>query len=115
MNVAMLNEMITIQQSSVYIDEIGNHTTVWKDYLCCHATVCDNPGGGANGYQNDIAGIITDVSDLSFTVRYCVRTANVDMLHFRILFRGDLYDIVSVDHMNYKKKCIKYRCKKVDK
>ena len=26
--------------------------------------------------------------------------------------RGGIYDIVAVDHMNYKKKCIKFKCRK---
>ncbi len=31
----------------------------------------------------------------------------------RILFRDQVYDIVSVDHLNYKKKCLKFTCRKV--
>ena len=31
---------------------------------------------------------------------------------FRILFQGEIYNIVAVDHMNYKKKALKFRCEK---
>lgn len=31
---------------------------------------------------------------------------------FRILFRGEIYSILFVDHMNYKKISLKFRCEK---
>ena len=32
---------------------------------------------------------------------------------YRIALRDELYDIVNVDHMNYKKKLLKFSCRKV--
>jgi hypothetical protein len=28
------------------------------------------------------------------------------------MFKNEIYDIIAIDHMNYKKKCIKFRCRK---
>ena len=40
------------------------------------------------------------------------RAAEVTADGFRILFQGEVYNIVAVDHMNYKKKALKFRCEK---
>ena len=54
-----------------------------------------------------------DESDLSFTVRYCKKTVDINVTGYRVMFRNEIYDIVAVDYMNFKKKCIKIRCRKV--
>ena len=51
-------------------------------------------------------------ADIAFTVRFCKRAAEVTADGFRILFQGEIYNIVAVDHMNYKKKALKFRCEK---
>ena len=51
-------------------------------------------------------------SDIAFTVRFCKQAAEVTTDGFRILFDGEVYNIVSVDHMNYRKKALKFRCEK---
>ena len=33
-------------------------------------------------------------------------------LLFRVEFNGEIYNIAAVDHMNYKKKTLKFRCEK---
>ena len=51
-------------------------------------------------------------SDIAFTIRFCKRVAEVTADGFRILFGGEIYNIVAVDHMNYRKKTLKFRCEK---
>ena len=46
------------------------------------------------------------------SVRFCKRAAEVTADGFRILFDGEIYNIAAVDHMNYKKKTLKFRCEK---
>ena len=31
---------------------------------------------------------------------------------YPVVFGGGIYDILDIDHMNYKKKCIKFKCRK---
>lgn len=50
---------------------------------------------------------------VDFTIRYCKKAAGINSTGFRILFQGEIYDILGVDHKNYKKKCLKYSCRKV--
>jgi SPP1 family predicted phage head-tail adaptor len=63
--------------------------------------------------EKAVAGLIVDDSDLSFTVRYCKKAAEVTTDGYRVKFGDALYNIVSIDHMNYKKKSLKFKCEKV--
>ena len=52
-------------------------------------------------------------SDISFTIRFCKQAAKVTADGFRILFGGEIYNIVAVDHMNYSREALKFRCKRM--
>ena len=64
------------------------------------------------GKEKAAAGLTVAESDIAFTVRFCKQAAEVTADGFRILFQGEIYNIVAVDHMNYKKKALKFRCEK---
>lgn len=107
MNIALMNVRITVQKSVVVSDDIGNRKSAWKDYYSCAATV-----GGEYGQEKEAAAQTVDHSDITFTVRSCASADAVTSDGFRIIFDGGIYDIFSIDHMNYKHKCVKYRCRK---
>ena len=107
MEVALLNVKVTFQKNSVIADDIGNRRNVWEDYYTCHATV-----SGEGGQEKAAAGLTVAESDIAFTVRFCKQAAEVTADGFRIRFDGEVYNIVSVDHMNYRKKALKVRCEK---
>lgn len=110
MEVSLLNVRITFQKNAVAVDDIGNHKNTWIDYYSCHATVSGEAGNQSS--ETDVAGTVADESGISFTVRYCKKVAAVDSTGYRVVFGGELYDILAIDHMNYKKKCIKFKCRK---
>lgn len=112
MDIALLNQRVTFQKGCVVFDKIGNRKNAWKDYYVCHATVSGSSGGGQGGTQADVAGQTVDNTDLSFSVRYCKKAADITVTGYRLLFAGDVYDIVSIDSMNYKKKMLKFKCHK---
>ena len=110
MEVSLLNVRITFQKNAVVVDGAGNHKNTWTDYYSCHATA-----GGEAGKQTseaDVAATVVDESDISFTVRYCKKASVIDSTGYRVVFGGGIYDILAVGHMNYKKKCLKFKCKK---
>ena len=107
MNVALMNERITLQKSVVISDDIGNRINAWEDYYACACTV-----GGEAGKESAAAGQTVEHTDISFTVRSCALADAVTSTGYRILFYGEAYDIVLIDHMNYKHKCLKYKCRK---
>ncbi len=108
MDVALLNVKIAFQKNEVVVDAIGNHKNQWVDYYACHVTV-----SGEGGSEKAVAGLIVEDSDISFTVRYCKKAAEITTDGYRVKFGDALYNIVSIDHMNYKKKALKFKCEKV--
>ena len=108
MKVSLLNEKIVFQKSEVQSDAIGNRKNAWVDYFSCFATI-----GGEGGNEKDEAGQTVDHATITFSVRYCAALVDVVPTQHRILFRGEIYNIISVDHMNWKKKFLKFRCEKV--
>lgn len=108
MDIALLNVRITFQKNTVVVDAIGNHKNEWTDYYSCHATA-----SGEGGSEKAVAGLIVEDSDISFTTRFCRKTVAVTTDGFRILLNGEFYNIVSIDHMSFKKKCLKFKCEKV--
>ena len=108
MEVSLLNVRITFQKNEVVSDAIGNHRNQWTDYYTCHATV-----SGESGSEKNVAANTLYDSDLAFTVRYCKALKDADTTKLRVVFDGELYDITFIDHMNFKNKCLKCRCRKV--
>ena len=104
--IARFNERITFQQNTVTVDQFQNHTTFWTDYFSCYTY--------ASTYQQDQEKgnpVISKEQTITFEVRYCSELKVLDSIHFRVLFHGDVYNIQSVDMMNYQRKTIKVRCK----
>lgn len=108
MEIAALRVKIMFQKQEVRPDAIGNHESRWEDYFACRATV-----GGEGGTERAVAGLTVEDADISFMVRFCRAVAAVTSTGFRIVFCGELYDILAVDHLNYKKRALKFRCRKV--
>lgn len=108
MDIALMNRRITIQENTVVTDNIGNHTSSWADFYTCWATV-----SGESGSENEAAGQTVDDTNASFTIRYCEKIKDISTDSYRVKFGDALYDIIGIDHMNYKRKCYKLRCRKV--
>ncbi|BFK56540.1 hypothetical protein I2400191J7_15500 [Ruminococcus bicirculans (ex Wegman et al. 2014)] len=108
MNIELLNVRIYIQKNEVISDSIGNRKNAWKDYYTCYATVSAEAGKESTG-----AGLIVDDSKIDFKIRYCKKAAALTSTGYRVQFGSELYDILAVDHMNFKRKCIKLSCQKV--
>lgn len=108
MDIALMNVRVVFQKSAVVVDAIGNHKNEWAEFYSCYATV-----SGENGKETTAAGITIDDSDLSFSVRHCRKVAEINNTEYRVLFGGEIYNILSVDHMNYRNKSVKFKCQKV--
>ena len=118
MNIELLNVRIYIQKNEVISDSIGNRKNTWKDYYTCYATV-----SAEAGKESTDAGLVVDDSKIDFTIRYCKKAAALTSTGYRVQFGSELYDILvyngsaynilGIDHMNFKKKSIKLKCQKV--
>lgn len=110
MEIALLNVKTTIQKNTLTVDEIGNHLNGWTDYYTCHATV-----SGEGGKETVTVGMTAEDTDISFTVRYCKAAKAITSTGYRVIFQNEIYNIISIDHMNFKRKAIKLRCQKVSR
>ena len=110
MDIAAMNEKITIQQHTLTTDSIGNHKETWTDYHSCFATVSGEDS--TVGAETEAAGQKVDSSKANFTIRYCQLLASLNSTDFRVVFADEIYDILAVDHQNYKKKSLKLMCRK---
>ena len=108
MDIGLLNVRIMISKNAIITDAIGNHKNEWIPFDTCYATV-----SGEAGKEETDAGTIVDDSKIDFTIRWCKKASALDSTHYRVEFGGELYDIKAVDHMNFKRKCIKLSCQKV--
>ena len=108
MDIALMNVKILFQKNAVQTDKIGNHINTGEDYYSCHATV-----SGEGGTEKTVAGLVVDDSDISFSVRYCRLVSKIESTGYRIIFNETIYNILSVDHMNYKRKSVKFKCQRV--
>ena len=111
LNVSLMNEKVTFQKNVVVTDAIGNHKNSWEDFYTCHATIGGE--GMASSKEKEEAGTIVEDVGMTVTIRYCKKASEIGSTTHRIIFKGEIYDITNVDHTNFKKKCLKFSCRKV--
>ena len=107
MEIALLNVRITFQKNTVTVDGIGNHVASWEDFYSCHATV-----SGESPNEDTAAGTIVDNGKADFTVRWCRKISEVTADRFRVVCAGEIYNILGIDHRNFKRKSVKLKCQK---
>lgn len=106
MNIAKLNVRIEVEKADVVVDEIGNRTCVYKPYHSFYAyagTYAADESQSAQTYAHET---------ITFTLRYSNASAAITSNGYRVRFKGSIYNIVSVDKMNYKGKELKLKCQK---
>ena len=108
MDIARLNKRVTFQRSTVITDGIGNHRNVWADYYTCSATISDESGD-----EERDAGEKLYRETLSVTVRYCRTASGIMPSDYRLVIDDIPYDINSVDHFAYRKRMLRFRCRRV--
>lgn len=108
MDISLLNQKIMVQKNTITVDEIGNHLNTWEDFYSCHATV-----SGESPSESTAAGMVVDNTKVDFTVRWCKSVSQITSDGFRILYSDEIYNILGIDHMNFKKKSVKFKCQKV--
>lgn len=103
MNIARMNERITFQKSTVKVDAVGNHKNVWEDYFSCFTYASTLQTAESTGE------VTTEERSVTFCCRYCSELACVSATGYRILFHGEIYNIRSVDMMNYQREELKFQ------
>lgn len=108
MNVVDFNLRILIQKSDVISDEIGNRKNEWTDYYSCWAAANE-----ASGTETAEAGVTVEHFPIVFTVRDCKKIRSMDTVKYRIVFKNDFFNIISIDHCDFKGETVKIHCERV--
>lgn len=105
--IAQMNCRIVIQKNKEVVDQYGNHINGWTDFFSCFAYA------GTYQYDRESEGVVTEQEQtVSFEVRWCTELKDLDSTHYRVLFQEQVYDIDSVDFMNYQHGTIRIRTRK---
>ena len=102
MEVGAMRQRITIQKATVTADEIGNRKNTWADYHSCFAYV-----NLSSGKEYEAAGQTLRGDTLVFTIRWCEKLEWLDCSHFRIIFAGRVYNLVTVDDVQFRHQRLK--------
>ena len=94
-----LNERITIEKSTVVTDKVGNHRNTCFAYASTYQA------------QEEEGEVTAEQMSVVFTVRWCSETRGLTSTGYRIRFREQLYNIESIDPMNFQKKTLKIHCR----
>lgn len=110
MDAAALRSKVTFQKNEAVTDKYGNHKNAWTDYYTCFATIGGE--GMAGSKEEQAAGTTVEDFSMTVSVRYCQKAAAIDSTHYRVMFMGGIYNIVNIDHMNFRKKSLKFTGRK---
>ncbi|MBP3380697.1 MAG: phage head closure protein [Ruminococcus sp.] len=92
-----LNQRVSIQRHISVIDnDIGWQSEEWTDYHSCWAAV-----SGVSGREYWQAREQHEENTVNFKIRYCKKLRDLNTTDFRIIFRGKIYDIKSVDDLRF--------------
>lgn len=108
MRIGQWRQRIVIQQNRMRKDKDGNQRNEWEDYFTCWAYA-----NNLSGKEYWEAAQVNQEESLFFLVRYCKELKDLDSTKYRILFRGDIYNITLVDFMQFQNKVIKLRAERV--
>ena len=108
MHISWLRARITIQRNETVVDQYGNHKSIWNDWFTCWAT---GSSSGRSSDEKEAAGHTVEENRVDFTIRWCSETAAIDTKHYRVLLGDRIYDITSVDQMDFRRQSLKLHTK----
>ena len=110
MDIAALRSKVTFQKNETVTDKYGNHKNAWTDYYTCFATIGGE--GLASSKEEPVAGTTVEEASMTGTVRYSAKATAITSTGFRVVFMGELYNIENIDHMNFRKRSLKFACRR---
>lgn len=108
MKIGTMRHRITIQKLVTVTDKIGNHTNEYRDY--CSRWAYANNLSGSEYWQ---AAQTNAQNSIYFMIRWDKVTGAVTSDGYRILFNGKIYNILSVDHYQFRCKTIQFKAEEV--
>ncbi len=104
--IARKNVRITFQRNETYSDKYKNRLQRWTDYFGSSAYI------STYAANEDGEKVTSEEKSVIIETRWCPELAAVTSTGYRVLFRGETYNILSVDPMNYQRKALRFTCRK---
>lgn len=104
MDAGKLRDKITIEKRTIETDEVGNQSSKWVVVYRGFASV-----NKLYGREYWAAAASQSEDTVVFSLRYHPIFNTVNSLDYRLLFRGDEYDIKSVDNVKHINDTVKIR------
>lgn len=104
MNAGMLNKKVVVQKITISTGEIGEEIETWVDYYNSFAYI-----NGLSGSEYWQASAQQAENTVVFTMRYSKLLANVTPQSYRIIFDNKIFDINSIDNVQYQNRTIKIK------
>lgn len=96
--------LVTIQQYVSGFDDIGNPSEEWQDYKTCYAYV-----NGLSGREYWEAAVVHGENTVEFVFRWKPFFDSMNTKQYRLLFNGGIYDITSIDNIQFRNKTVKIK------
>lgn len=96
--------LVTIQQYVSGFDDIGNPSEEWQDYKTCYAYV-----NGLSGREYWEAAVVHGEDTVEFVFRWKPFFNSMNTKQYRLLFNGGIYDITSIDNIQFRNKTVKIK------
>lgn len=109
MHAGAYKHIIEIQKNNPYQDSIGNPKDSWSTYKKTYAYV-----NGLSGDEYWEAAALHAEKTLEIITRWKPFFKEINSKEFRIIFKSEIYNIVSVDNIQFKNNIVKMRIQKND-
>lgn len=96
--------LVTIQQYVSGFDDIGNPSEEWQKYKTCYAYV-----NGLSGREYWEAAVVHGENTVEFVFRWKPFFDSMNTKQYRLLFNGGIYDITSIDNIQFRNKTVKIK------
>lgn len=96
--------LVTIQQYVSGFDDIGNPSEEWQEYKTCYAYV-----NGLSGREYWEAAVVHGENTVEFVFRWKPFFDSMNTKQYRLLFNGGIYDITSIDNIQFRNKTVKIK------
>lgn len=97
--------LITIEKREKIIDSIGNTKKQWIEFKKDYAYA-----NGLSGQEYWEAQKSNDENTIDFTLRWKPYLDTIDTKEYRIVFKGKMYNIKTIDNIRFNNKNVKIRC-----
>lgn len=109
MDAGAYRQRIEIQKNNFSKDSVGNPTNNWSKFKCIYAYV-----NGLSGSEYWEAAVVHAESTLEIVTRWKPFFNQMTTQGYRIVFQGMVYNIISIDNVQFRNKTIKLRVQRND-